>query len=1240
MRSTLKSALLGFICAAGLVGPVRADVTSIRTPPAGSNSSVQYNNRGQFGGDSNLTYSTTTLTLTTPNIGATNFIWGGIQYAPPPTAIGGYFLTNDGAGNTSWAAPTAVAITTGGALGVLDGTSMVSPQTSSMTFNAAQFVISLQGTTTAAIALNPSSVTVMGPLSASAPIVLTGSTFSLDKSSATLLGPDPAVFGAITGTLSATVLSTVDISGKTNLAVSAPVTLTGDTVGVDKSSVTLLGPSIEAAELPANGYASTYVNTSGDSMTGQLTVNGSSITATYNISGGSLTARNLSNTLVAVNASGVLISTTVTSGGTPGGADTNVQFNNAGSFGGSANMTWDNTNSALTVSSGIYTYLYVGDPANGGPGGSSRSILLSAGGLGTNDYTYVEHAHCLFGTCTSVWRAGTYDSSLNYAVYDVTNSTTIFRVESGTGKRTSIWGARGLYVRYGVTAGSVTVVDDAYAAGWNGSSEVPTKNAVYDKIETLGGGGGSSSLQVTRSGVQVTSPTASINFYSGDFLASAAGTTAQILLNPATTNYIWNSSLQQTATFYVTSGTVAGDFATQYQDQRLTMSATSYAIFGGAVTEKDQYLYHTRSGADGFENFIIGTSSMSFASNPRYEADGGGGYFKTTADGDTYITMLASAGGGSFYVKVGGFPSSQLQLDVNGSTLVSPDAQSAVGVTNTATYITAPILNVSGNGGVDIDYGMIVGSVTTGPISASSMTITGTKVELAVIGSTDNIHFNYLSVKTTGYLEAGALTAAKNTFIYHQAPKDGFSSTAYSSGLIIVASTSPATSNPTYTASGGGFTEAFSAGDAYIRLRPTYGGGLDGSALITLSTHTLIGGTLTGGVGAFNTSLTVGGSNVCRADGTNCPASGGGGGSSLAVTTGTSAGFTPPAISSPTLVLLADASVLTVALQGSATAFLSVNYSSITAQGPAPLLSQSSATATYAPRIENAVTYLTLSSATATYAPRIELAATYLTQSSATATYLQLSSATAKYLQNSSATVTYLNVAQGLTQSSATATYLQLSSATLTYAPRAENALTYLTLSSATATYAPRIELAATYLTQSSATATYLQNSSATATYFNRANLIDISANTNLAVTAPVTLTGDTVGFSNTVAQVETFTSSITVTSTFTVSNTSIFQSSNTHISIVGSPPVLSSCGASPTVTGSDTSFTITGGAGSTGCTATFAQVYVNTPTCVISEQTPSLVNALVYTVSNSALTLTQTAFGTSKVDVMCFAHD
>jgi hypothetical protein len=42
----------------------------------------------------------------------------------------------------------------------------------------------------------------------------------------------------------------------------------------------------------------------------------------------------------------------------------------------------------------------------------------------------------------------------------------------------------------GTLTGDLSVPDEAYGAGWNASTEVPTKNALYDKIETLGGGGG------------------------------------------------------------------------------------------------------------------------------------------------------------------------------------------------------------------------------------------------------------------------------------------------------------------------------------------------------------------------------------------------------------------------------------------------------------------------------------------------------------------------------------------------------------------------------------------------------------------------------------------------------------------------------------------------------------------------------------------------------------------------------
>ena len=43
------------------------------------------------------------------------------------------------------------------------------------------------------------------------------------------------------------------------------------------------------------------------------------------------------------------IANTASSGGTPGGADTQIQYNNGGAFGGVSDLTWDDVNSVLTI---------------------------------------------------------------------------------------------------------------------------------------------------------------------------------------------------------------------------------------------------------------------------------------------------------------------------------------------------------------------------------------------------------------------------------------------------------------------------------------------------------------------------------------------------------------------------------------------------------------------------------------------------------------------------------------------------------------------------------------------------------------------------------------------------------------------------------------------------------------------------------------------------------------------------
>lgn len=121
-------------------------------------------------------------------------------------------------------------------------------------------------------------------------------------------------------------------------------------------------------------------------------------------------------------------------------------------------------------------------------------------------------------------------------------------------------------------------------------------------------------------------------------------------------------------------------------------------------------------------------------------------------------------------------------------------------------------------------------------------------------------------------------------------------------------------------------------------------------------------------------------------------------------------------------------------------------------------------------------------------------------------------------------------------------------------------------------------------------------------------------------------------------------TASAKYVATFSTSSAGPFAlsiSTTNHVNTVTtSSPTLSSCGTGPTIVGTDFAFTITGGTAAGGCTATFARPYTNVPVCQVGQETMSLVNALSYTVSATAVTITQTGLGTNKLDVICIGRD
>ena len=108
------------------------------------------------------------------------------------------------------------------------------------------------------------------------------------------------------------------------------------------------------------------------------------------------------------------------------------------------------------------------------------------------------------------------------------------------------------------------------------------------------------------------------------------------------------------------------------------------------------------------------------------------------------------------------------------------------------------------------------------------------------------------------------------------------------------------------------------------------------------------------------------------------------------------------------------------------------------------------------------------------------------------------------------------------------------------------------------------------------------------------------------------------------------------LTNTFVQATT--YLQAGTKLRSVGPAPALSSCGTSPTIEGSDLSGTVTMGTGSpTGCIITFNAAYSNAPRCSVTWRTN--IASMQYTVSTTAITLTQTATSSNMIDYICTAR-
>lgn len=191
------------------------------------------------------------------------------------------------------------------------------------------------------------------------------------------------------------------------------------------------------------------------------------------------------------------------------------------------------------------------------------------------------------------------------------------------------------------TAANLAVLDDAYAAGWNGSNNVPTKNAVYDKIETISAGAGQ--WQTTAVGIGTTG-LVGIGTYSpsGMLEVVKVGTNAPLMVSSAVTgdgDYLIVSSV----------GNVG--IGTFFPDDLLEIRRANVANNTGG-------LLISNSSASGWVGGVSweGTSGGNTYNMGRISADNGAMYFYTP-NSSRVLTLrqeLEAVNGGANFYATGG----------------------------------------------------------------------------------------------------------------------------------------------------------------------------------------------------------------------------------------------------------------------------------------------------------------------------------------------------------------------------------------------------------------------------------------------------------------------------------------------------------------------------------------------------------------------------------------------------------
>jgi len=381
-----------------------------------------------------------------------------------------------------------------------------------------------------------------------------------------------------------------------------------------------------------------------------------------------------------------------TVGTNPGGSDTQVQFNDGGTFGGNSNFTWDKTNNVLAVGypklvplTGGYT---ISGPIESGPQPSTFGIALqhnlaldvtnvltqkTTGRINSalalwnqTQSSTVQHSHALeaineqHGTSSSV---GSYNVGIIYPGVGATASEMVAGVIG--------YAQLGDYSTTGTDEGTVPRMASLYAANnsnYGITSNVPINTGLY--VEGQFGG-------VLNAGVYIADQTGASDRY-GLYVAGGQNnlgpqtTTVGSLAIPSTGVAAWNSdtglSRDSAGVLDVGNGT-AGDTSG-------TVKASEAVVSGSFVCRQDGT--HCPAPTYGHVSTSIGPGGFTYAANTCVNA------FTFTGTAATVSSVLMA----SFQTTTSGQATSYLGLTLTAKWDGTNPTVDVCNVTNSAVTIT------------------------------------------------------------------------------------------------------------------------------------------------------------------------------------------------------------------------------------------------------------------------------------------------------------------------------------------------------------------------------------------------------------------------------------------------------------------------------------------------------------------------------------------------------------------------